>query len=54
MKNTELSKNCFYINSVQDEHLAAFIQGEMLVLGTLNIDGELLNNDGGMITNMGK
>lgn len=35
------------------EGTAAFVSGEVVVLGTLIVDGELLNGDGGMLTNSG-
>jgi len=36
------------------EGLAAYVSGEVVVLGMLVVDGELLNSDGGMLTNMGE
>lgn len=35
------------------EGLAAFVSGDVVVLGTLVVDGELLNADGGVLANMG-
>ncbi len=35
------------------EGLAAYVSGEVVVLGTLVVDGELLNSDGGVLANMG-
>lgn len=36
------------------EGRAAYVSGEVVVLGMLVVEGELLNSDGGMLTNMGE